>query len=76
MDSRGKKRVGGRIDRPVSHFAAGGILAKVVVALPVSRRSVRSRRESAAAVRTHVVQDRINTCGTERTLIATDACLK
>jgi len=65
-----------RINRPVFDFGACRVLAKKIVAFPVLRRSDGSGNEAATAVWTDVSQNIINTCGTERTFIGADACLK
>ena len=49
------------------------ILAQEVVALPVSRRPNRSRRESSAAIRADVVQDGVDASCTKRALVAADS---
>ena len=64
------------VNGPVFYLAAGRVLAKVVIALPVLRRPDRSGRKTTTAVRADVAQDGINTGGTERTFISTDARFK
>ena len=63
------------IDRPVPDTRARGVLAQVVVALPVLRRPDGPLREAAAAVRADVAQDSIHTGGAERAFVAADACV-
>jgi RNA polymerase sigma-70 factor, ECF subfamily len=69
----GEGRVRGRIDRPVPDLPAGRIRPEAVVPPPVARRPDRPRRESAAAVRAHVVEDPVDAGCAERALIAADA---
>ena len=64
------------VNGPVLHLAAGRVLAKAVIAFPVRRRPDGSGHEATTAVRADVTQDRINTRGTERTFISTDARFK
>src|SRR5688572_9098847 len=76
LDCVGEPRMRFWVNRPVLHLGTPWGLAKIVVAFPVLRWPDGSRHEATTAVRTHVVQDVVNTCGTERTLIGTDACLE
>lgn len=63
------------INRLVFDCRARRVLAKKVVALPVLRRSGGSGNETATTVGTDIAQHILNTGGTERTFIGTDACL-
>ena len=65
-----------RINRPVPDPGTRRVLAKKVVAFPVLRWSDRSGNKTAAAIRTDVAQNAINTGGAEGALIGTDARLK
>jgi hypothetical protein len=65
-----------RVNGPVLDVGARRVFAKIVIAFPVLRRSNGSRHKAATAVRADIAQDGINTRGTERTLISTDACFK
>ena len=64
------------VNRPVRHSGACGVFAKIVVAFPILRWSDGSRHKATTAIRTDVVQELVNTGGTERTLIGTDPCFK
>lgn len=66
--------MGHGIDRPVPDFGARRVHAKKVVALPVPRRSDRSRNEPTAAVRTHVTE-RFDARRAERAFIRTNASI-
>ena len=65
-----------RINRSVLDPGTRRILAKKVVAFPVLRWSDRSGNKTAAAIRTDMAQNTINTGGAEGALIGTDARLK
>jgi len=64
------------IDGPVPDSCTRRILAEIIVALPVVRRSNRPRNECAAAIRAHVPENRIDACGAERALIAANARIR
>jgi len=64
------------VNLPVLHLGTRRAFTKIVVAFPVLRRPDGSLHEATTAARTHVVQDVVNTRGTERTLIGTDACVE
>ena len=61
------------IDRPVLDLGTGRILAEIVIAFPVLRRSDRPRHKATTAVRTNVAQKGIDTSGAERAFIRADA---
>ncbi len=65
-----------RIDRPVLHRGTRRIFPQEVVAIPIRRRSDRSRNEPAAAVGTDILQHLFDARHTERAFIRTDPCLK
>jgi len=75
-DFSGELCVNFQINGPVLDSGTRRVFAKIVIAFPILGRSDRSRHKTAAAVRTDVAQDGINTRRTKRTLIATDARLK
>ena len=64
------------IDRPVLNLGARGVFAEEVVTLPVFRWPDGSRDEPAAAVRTDVVEDRVNARRAERAFISANARLQ
>lgn len=64
------------INEPVPDLVACWILAKVIVTLPIRRRPDRSRSESAAAVRAHILQNGIDTGDAKRALVAANARLQ
>lgn len=63
------------INRPVLDLGARRVLAQKVVTLPVLRRSDRPGNKTPTAIWADVVQDIVDTCGTERTFIGADARL-
>src|SRR5262245_34067980 len=65
-----------RIDRPMLDGRAGGLLAEVVVALPICRWTNRSRHETAPAIRANVVQNSFDTSRTESAFVRADARLQ
>ena len=65
-----------RVNGPVLYSSTRRVFAKIVAAFPVFRRSDGSRHKATTTVRTDVAQDVVDTCGTKRTLIGTDACFK
>ena len=73
---RGELRMGRRIDRPVLDLSARRILAKVVIAFPIPRRSDRSGNKATSAIRTDVAQNVIDTRSAKRALVGTDARFK
>ena len=75
-DRSGELCMGRGIDRPVLDLGACWILAKVVVAFPIPRRSDRSGNKATTAIRTDVAQNVIDTCGAKRALVGTDARFK
>lgn len=68
--------MGGEINRPMFHCRACRVLAEIVVAFPIRRRSDRPGYEPTTTVRTDIVQHVCNGCGAERAFIGADACLK
>lgn len=52
------------------------VLAKIVIAFPILRRSDWSGYKTSTTVGTDVAQDGVDTSGTECTFISTDARLK
>lgn len=62
-----------RISGPMPDLCARGVLTKIVVTVPVLRRSDRARHEATPTIGTHVAQDSVDTCGAKGTLIGTDA---
>lgn len=69
-------RMGGRVNRSVLDLGTCWILAKIVIAFPVLRRSDGSRHKTTPAVGADVAQYGIDTGSAERTFISTDARLK
>jgi hypothetical protein len=69
-------RMNWRVNRPMSDLGARRVFTEKVVAVPVVRRSDRSRNKSAAAVRADVFEDIIDTRSTKRTLVGADARFK
>ena len=63
-----------RIDRPVSHLGTRRVFAEVILAIPVSRWSYRTRNETAAAVRAHVAKYRLDAMRAERAFERADSC--
>ena len=63
-------------DRTMLHGSTGRVLSKIVVILPIARRSNRPRSKSAAAIRTDIAQHSFNAVGAERTFVAADARLR
>lgn len=64
------------IDRLVSHLGTGGVLAEEIIVLPVLRRPDGSGCKPAAAVGADVLQYVVDTRGTKRALVRTDARFK
>jgi hypothetical protein len=52
------------------------VFTNIIIAFPVLQRSDGSRHKPTPAVRTDIVQDGVNTGGTERALIGTDTCIQ
>lgn len=67
--------MGREVHWPIFHFCARRVRAEKVIAPPIARWSDRSGSESAATVRACVLQERIDTRGAERALIAANARL-
>lgn len=65
-----------RVNGTVFDVGTRWILAKIVIAFPILRWPDWSWNKATTAVRTDVAQYGINTRGTERTLIGTDARFK
>ena len=68
--------MGRRIDRLVLDLGDCRILAKTVVAFPIPRWSDWPRNKAAAAIRTDVAQNVIDTRGAKRALVGADARFK
>lgn len=65
-----------RINGSVFDLGARWILAKIVIVFPILRWSNGPGHKTATAVRADVAQDGVDTIGTERTFITTNARLK
>lgn len=65
-----------RVDRSVFDLGASWVLAKVVIAFPILRWSDWSGHKTSATVRTDIIQDSVDTSGTECTFITTNARLE
>lgn len=63
------------INRPVFDFGARRVLAQKVVTLPVLRGPDWPGNKTPTAIRADIAQNAVDTRGTERTLISTDARL-
>src|SRR5215510_15164245 len=75
LDGSQERGVGLPVDRPVPDLRARGILAEVVVPLPVPGRPDGPRNEAAATVRTDVAQHLLDARGAEGALVGADARL-
>ena len=64
------------IDRSVPDLGARGILAKIVIALPVPRRPDRSRHKPSAAVRADVAKNALDAFRAESALVGANARLE
>jgi hypothetical protein len=74
-DGRSKRDVAGQIDRAMPERFAGGILAKIIVALPIRGRANGSGDKPASTVRANVEQDQFNARGAERAFVTANAGL-
>jgi hypothetical protein len=65
-----------RVNGSVLDLGARWVLAKIVIAFPILRWSDWPGDKTSTAVRTDIAQDGVDTSGTERTFISTDARLE
>src|SRR5438045_6339721 len=65
-----------RIDGPMPNLGAWRILAEIVIAFAIRRGADGSRDKAAAAIRTYVRQDSLDTFGAKRAFIATDTRIR
>jgi hypothetical protein len=72
-DVFGERRMFDRINRPVPHLRANWIIAQIVVASPVDRRTYWPRHEPTTAIWTNILQNIINTGRAERALVRANA---